>query len=273
MGKTIQVSGFPCTVSAEAAKNYLEQYTGRGTVHALKMREFKSGTRSYAIVQFTTSEGADRILSLASTRLWYGSSYLKAWMMDSDIVPRPRTYQHSIHDKTLYFGCQISNDKFLAFRRALNVSFNIGFGQRKLHFVLTHGRKEYELELSFDDVWQIQLRHPHGHPSKYLLIQLFGAPRIYEKVESCSEQLFEAHVRVRTTDFTPCNCIGQSSVICLELPSSCKRSWVKENFAYYTENDGQFFMEIGDAFCKNQQLVPVIFPLTGVNLPYESVQN
>ncbi|GMH15150.1 hypothetical protein Nepgr_016991 [Nepenthes gracilis] len=231
---------------------------------------FKSGgTRLYAIVQFTTAEDAELIFSLASVRLWYGSNYLKARKLDADIVPQPRTYQHAIDNVALNFGCQISNDKFLAFWKATNVSFNIGFGLRKLCFLLTHFEEQYELELSFEDLWQIQQFRPHGHPSKYLLIQLFRAPRVFKKADICSAQLFELQVRVRTTDFTPSSCIGQSSVLCLELPHSCPISCFKDNFAYYKENNGQFILETGNTFCHNMQLVPIIAPPIGVNLPYE----
>ncbi|KAE9459927.1 hypothetical protein C3L33_08167, partial [Rhododendron williamsianum] len=67
MGKTIQLSGFPNLVTGDTVKEFLERYTGRGTVYALEVREpKKSGSRVYAIVQFESDEYADQIISLAA---------------------------------------------------------------------------------------------------------------------------------------------------------------------------------------------------------------
>lgn len=110
MGKTIQVFGFPAGVTAEAVKDFLESKTGGGTVYALKLRTPKKGVgRLYAIVQFTTKEAADTIISLAcrTEKLWYGRSYLNARRMEQDTVPRPRTFMHTMEHIELHFGCKI----------------------------------------------------------------------------------------------------------------------------------------------------------------------
>lgn len=173
MGKTVNLSGFPSSASAEAVKDFLEQYTGEGTVFAIKVRQFKSGVRrSNAIVQFTTNRGAEYIISLASQRLYYGRSYIKAREMEADIVPKPRSMLHSLKNITLHFGCQVSKERFSVLWKGVNVSVDFGIGLRKLHFYLQHQHVEYKLQLSYENVWQIELHRPHGQTVKYLLIQV-----------------------------------------------------------------------------------------------------
>lgn len=280
MGKTIQVSGFPSTVSAETARTYLEGYTGEGTVYALKIRQYKSGgTRCYAIVQFTSVRTAAIILSLSQPpkKLWYGhSNYLKTREMEKDLVPKPRTYQHNMDNITLHVGCQTSHDKFLAFWTRLNVSLSFGSGLRKLYFLLNY-IKEYKLELSYESIWQIELRRPRGGYVKYLLVQLFGIPRIFEKVTCASGLLFESSYFkeqqddqwFRTTDFTSSCCIGQSSVLCLELPYNCQLPDFRAYFAYFKEDDGPFTIESGITFSHNIELVPIVDPPREVDLPFD----
>jgi len=174
MSKTIQVSGFPSTASTDDVKSFLEQYTGEGSVYALKLRPFKNGGRRlYAIVQFMKVSHADTILSKPAKSLWYGSSYLTVREMERDIVPKPRTYQHSMENTTLHFGCQISKDKFLGLWKGKNASASFGYRLRKIYFFLRVTNQEYKLELSYESIWQIELRRPRGARSKYLLIQVF----------------------------------------------------------------------------------------------------
>ncbi|GLT61946.1 hypothetical protein SLA2020_346160 [Shorea laevis] len=173
MGKTIQLNGFPSSVTADEVKVFVEKRTGAGTVYAIKVRQNKSGgKRAFAIIQFTTTREAEYIISLANQFLWYGRSYLKAWQMKLDIVPKPRTFLHSIENITMHFGCQTSKEKFLILWKAENVSVNFGIGMRKLHFSLSHNYVEYKLELSYENVWQIELHRPRGQTAKYLLIQV-----------------------------------------------------------------------------------------------------
>lgn len=175
MGKTIQVYGFPSGVTAQVVKDFLESETGEGTVYAIKVRLPNNGARrSYAIVQFTTTESADLIISLASRRerLWYGRSFLNARRMEQDIVPRPRTFMHTLEHIILHLGCKISNEKFAVLWREVNVTVNFGFGMRKLNFLLSHLEEEYRLELDYENIWEIELHCPRGEMAKYLLIQV-----------------------------------------------------------------------------------------------------
>lgn len=175
MSKTLQLSGFPSTVTAKDVATYLENKFGEQTICALKIRQFKSGgARCYAIVQFTSVRIADLILSLSQPpkKLWFGSNFLKVRVMENDIVPKPRTYQHKMDDITLHVGCQTSTDKFQALWTGKNVSLSFGSGLRKLSFVFKYINKEYKLELSYESIWQIELRRPRGEYLKYLLIQV-----------------------------------------------------------------------------------------------------
>ncbi|KAK8567431.1 hypothetical protein V6N13_105398 [Hibiscus sabdariffa] len=278
--KTIQVSGFLSGVSVEEVRTFLERYTGEGTVYALKIRQQKKGGRAYAIVQFTKRADAKQIVRLANLRLYYGSSYLKAWEMETDIVPKPRTFLHTMEHVKVHFGCQVSKEKFHVLWKAEDVTVNFGLGMRKLQFLLSHGCSPYKLELFYDNIWQIELHRARNQTSKYLLIQLFGAPRIYEKEVHSSGLVFDnpllnyfMHVPddqwVRTTDFTQAYSIGQSSALCLEVPRNLQLPNFQENFAYYKENDGGLVLESGSSYSYNLTLVPIVHPMRGVNLPFE----
>ncbi|XP_059283153.1 RNA-dependent RNA polymerase 1-like isoform X2 [Lycium ferocissimum] len=183
MGKTIQVFGFPYLVSAEVVKLFLEKYTGNGTVYALEVKQSKGGPRAFARVQFTNSRSADIIINLASTRLYFGSSYLKAWEMKTDIV-QPRTYVQQTDGITLNFGCQISDDKFAVLGSSRQVSIKFGVGLKRMYFLLSCGSVDYKLQLSYENIWQIVLHHPYGQNAQFLLIQQnhFCIPVMHAKV-------------------------------------------------------------------------------------------
>ncbi|KAI8545560.1 hypothetical protein RHMOL_Rhmol07G0048800 [Rhododendron molle] len=272
MGKTIQLSGFPNLVTGDTVKEFLERYTGRGTVYALEVREpKKSGSRVYAIVQFESDEYADHIISLAARRLYYGTSYLKAYAKDFDLVQSPKVYVHDMESVTLYFGCQISKEKFSVLWEKKDISLKFGLGLRKLHFFLSYRCVDYKLELFYENIWQIELHRPRGQRSKFLLIQLLGAPRIYKKsAESCLSYFKEYPEEnwVRATDFTPSNSIGQSSALCLELSYGVKLLNFSEYFPYFKESEGPFILESGSSFSRNLDLVPIVGPAYGLELPY-----
>ncbi|KAK4479818.1 hypothetical protein RD792_015357 [Penstemon davidsonii] len=274
MGKTLRLSGFPYLVSADAVKSFLEQHTGPGTVVALEVKPSKRGSRPYARVQFINSRCADKIIRLASTRLYYGTSYLKAWEMDIDIVQNPRSHEHQMEQVTLNFGCQISEDKFSVLWKGTNVSVKFGTGLKKMFFLLSCNSVEYKLQLSYQNIWQIVLYSPHGRSAKILLIQLFGAPRIYKKLsESIYSFYQETHDDqwVRTTDFTP-SCIGQSSGLALQLPHSMKLPNFRDNFVYYKESENPLDLVGGNTFSNNLTLVPILHPPRFLdNLPYRII--
>ncbi|XP_034691829.1 probable RNA-dependent RNA polymerase 1 [Vitis riparia] len=271
MGKTIQVYGVPSNVSANEIKEFLEKYTGEGTIEALEIKQPKSGvSMTHAKVQFTSLILAKLIISLAK-QLWYGGNYLKAREMDLDIIPKPRTFLHSMDRITLHFGYQMSDERFSVLWKAINVSVKFGFGLRKFYFFLSHGSEEYKLELSYENIWQIQLREPCGQNTKFLLIQLLDAPQIYEKDVSALSYFKETpdDQWVREIDFTPSCSIGQSSALCWELPHGSQLPNFCENFARYTENDRKFILESGASFSGNLHLVPIVGPPQGSNLPFK----
>ncbi|CAH8353817.1 unnamed protein product [Eruca vesicaria subsp. sativa] len=290
MGKTIQVFGFPNGVSAEDVKNFLERLTGAGTVYAIKVRQpKKGGPRVYAIVQFTYERHARLILTLASQRLDYGRSYLKAFEVEQDIVPKPRASLHTLPSLKMYFGCQVSPKKLSVFWTCLNVGVSFGTGMRKLHFSLSwYDEKEYRLELPYENIWQIDLHSPpqgRGDSSKYLVIQVIGAPKIFEKEDQqlvnnnslLSALLLDFYSDgsdeqwIRTTDFTTSSCISQSSAFCLELPAHLNVPDFRENFANYAEHEASsFVVESGRCYSSEaNKLVPVVDPPPGCSLPFE----
>ncbi|PIM98069.1 RNA-directed RNA polymerase QDE-1 [Handroanthus impetiginosus] len=273
MGKTIQVFGFPYLLAAEVVKKFLEQYTGQGTVVALEVKPSKKGARSYARVQFANSRCADVVIDLANRRLYYGTSYLKAWESDTDIVQNPRAYVHEMEQVTLNLGCQTSEEKFSVLWKATSVSVKFGLGMKKMHFFLCHNSVQYRLQLSYESIWQIVMYNPRGLSAKFLVIQLFGAPRIYKKLEDSIHSFFRETPDdqwVRTTDFTP-SCIGQSSGLCLQLPYGMRLPNFRDNFVYYKERETPFRLETAAPYSHNSTLVPIVHPPRGHELPYKII--
>nr|GMD23409.1 probable RNA-dependent RNA polymerase 1 [Ipomoea batatas] len=271
MGKTVQVSGFPYLVTAEEAKTCIEKHTGAGSVSALEVKKCRTGQRSYAKVQFGNNRIADQIISLANNRkLYFGTSYLKAFEMDTRIV-QDRSYIHEMESLTLYFGCQTSKERFYSIWRGGIVSIKFGYGLKKMHLFLSYLSTEYKLQLSYEHIWEIKLYRPHHRNVKFLVIQLFAAPRIYKKAEDSIYNFYAVtpdEQWVRTTDFTR-NCIGQSSSLCLEIPAGVTLPKFRDHFVYYSETDSQFSVEYGYPFSHNLDLVPILRSPREVNLPFK----
>ncbi|GKE83640.1 probable RNA-dependent RNA polymerase 1, partial [Tanacetum coccineum] len=172
MVKTVDVSGFPGLESADKIKTVLERYTGNGSIEALEVKQTNGGTRAYARVQFTTREKVDYIIDLASrSRLRYGRSYLKVWQKDMDLVQKPRHYALELNGVTLHFGCQVSKQVLSVLYTMKNASVKFGFGARKLYFGFTEPRASYKLQLSYENIWQVQFHRPRGYTSSFLVIQ------------------------------------------------------------------------------------------------------
>ncbi|KZV22426.1 RNA-dependent RNA polymerase 1-like [Dorcoceras hygrometricum] len=272
MGKTVYVSGFPHLIAAELIKEYFEVYTGRETVDAVEMKPSKQGPRPYAKVQFVNHSCAQQIVALAnSRRLYYGRSYLKAREMDVDIIPRVKAYSHEMEEVTLNFGCQISRDKFAVLWKGSKVSVKFGTGMKKMYFHLSFNLDEYKLQLSYENIWQIVLYCPPDQTARFLVIQLFGAPRIYKKLKDSIYSFYKETSDdqwVRTTDFTS-SCIGQSSGICLQLPYGMRLPNFHDNFVYYKVSESPFYLQGDSPFSHNLVLVPILNPPSGYELPYK----
>lgn len=172
MGKTIEVFGFPSNVTVDEVRKCLEKHTGEGTVEALEIRQPRNGgpMRS-AEVQFTSSNLAKWVVS-QSGHIFCGRNYLKARERDRDITAKPRTFAHSMDEITLHFGCQTSDDQFSVLWNVTNVSVKFGLGLRKYYFFISYNFMEYKLELSYENIWQIELRRPHHRNRKFLLVQV-----------------------------------------------------------------------------------------------------
>lgn len=176
MGRTIHVSGFRNLVPAEELKAVLEKYTGKDTVYAIEVKESKKqGNAPYARIQFFTSRGAEYIIALADQRrLWYGTRYLRAWANELDIIQKPkvRTFVCQMEHVTLHFGCQISKKNYSVFWKKTDVKVKFGSGLHKFYFYLSHESVDYKLQLSSENIWKIELRHPPGQIKKFILIQV-----------------------------------------------------------------------------------------------------
>ncbi|XP_022775725.1 probable RNA-dependent RNA polymerase 1 [Durio zibethinus] len=276
MSKTIKLHGFASAVSVEEVTGFLEEYTGKGSVAAVRVGiSSREGARAHARVQFKTNEDAERILFwTANQDLWHNDSYLRAWALPRDIIPQPKLFSlQSIDDLMLHFGCQVSERKFSVLWKQAHVSFKFGSQLDKLYFFLSYNSMDYKLELVNDNVCQIVLHYPPDQTKKCLLIQLLGAPRIYhyEKdesaVSSSNEVITDDDQWIREIDFTPGHCIGQSFALYLELPRAVHLPRFDEMF-YYKKVQCNFKLENGSTYSSNPDLVPMVSPPPGFDLPY-----
>ncbi|XP_030529169.1 RNA-dependent RNA polymerase 1-like [Rhodamnia argentea] len=280
MCKTIFIGGFSWLVTVDTVRGFLEQRTGKDTVYAIKVRPDKRGVGSYAIVQFMDPEDANGVISSASLDFQYGASHLTARQAEHDIVQRPRTLSHSMEGIALHFGCQVSARRFSTLWTGVNVAVNLWTAPRKFWFLLSYRGTEYRLELSNENIWRVELHRPRSRSTMHLVIQLYGAPCIYKKVVQHSEDILysprynffkdgSGDRWVRATDFTTLGCIGQSSAVCLEIPCECTVPDFHENFINYKETHGTLSMEVGSPFSCSVDLVPIVGPPRGIDLPYE----
>ncbi|GMY05817.1 probable RNA-dependent RNA polymerase 1 [Fagus crenata] len=162
---------------------------------------------------------------------------------------------------TLHFGYQTSREIFSVLWKLENVSVSFKSEKRRLYFFLSYHSVDYKLEISYENIRQIELHRPDGHATKFLRIQLLGAPQIYEKDHG-------GHW-VRRVDFTPSCCIGQSSALCLELPHEGQIPNFHGDFVSYTENEGPFVLKEGSTLSCSSGLVPIVNPPQGFDLPYK----
>lgn len=177
MAKTISLYGFLTIEPPDDIKEFLEEYSGEGTVLDVEFAQPKSeGSRTRAIVEFTTSEAAQKIKlkSLDDEGLWYGNSYLKARDVKNDTAPVRKVFQAQfiMDNITLHFGCQVSKEKFSSLWTQNNVSVNCGVELRKFNFFLTFLSNKYKLELSYENIWHIELHRPRGQTKNFLLVQV-----------------------------------------------------------------------------------------------------
>lgn len=180
--KTINVSGFPHRVPAVQVKSFLERFTGLGSIVALEVKQSKSGPRAYARVQFISRECAEKIMVLTQTRLYFGTSYLKAWEADIDMVRNPRVYSHEMESVKLFFGCQVSTDEFSVLWDKSDVSVKFGISLKKMYFLFSVGSVDYKLQLSYQNIWQIVLHRSTLQTGKYLVLQVCFSKSIYSTI-------------------------------------------------------------------------------------------
>ncbi|GMY18202.1 probable RNA-dependent RNA polymerase 1 [Fagus crenata] len=162
---------------------------------------------------------------------------------------------------TLHFGYQTSRESFSVLWKQENVSVSFDSEKRRLYFFLSYDSVEYKLEISYENIRQIELHYPNVQATKFLLIQLFGAPQIYE--------MDHGGHWVRRVDFTPSCCIGQSSALCLELPHEGQIPNFHGDFFSYMENEGPFVLKEGSTLFCSSGLVPIVNPPQGFDLPYK----
>ncbi|MQM03460.1 hypothetical protein Taro_036243 [Colocasia esculenta] len=281
--RTLHISGFPTNVGPEQVKDYLERHTGIGAVYSLKVRHPKTvrpSSRDYAIVQFTERKFLDTILSKCTEEaLYYDGSYLVAQVMDRDSVRRPMDTMLGLSERTLHFGCQVSEDRLSVLFSCTDVKVTFGAEMKKIYLFLPWEDHDYKLEFSYESIWEIQLFHSSAQHKDFMLFVVVAAPRIYVKAPQNlghtnrdQRDYFKDHFSddrwIRTTDFTPSCGVGQSSTFCLELPFKCSLPNIAKIFSYFNEYDRDLHLETGRFYSHNLHLVPIVQPGPGIKVPY-----
>ncbi|XP_008644240.1 probable RNA-dependent RNA polymerase 1 [Zea mays] len=286
VGRTIQVQGFALTDSAESVKLFLERIAGAGTICALKLRHprnISANSRAFAIVQFQSQESASLVENAAQRQvLKIGRFYLRTRPADRDIVPRPRIPMFSLEDIVLHLGCLVKENILSALFRASNVSVQFGFDMKKIYFYLSYNFTKFKLELSYESIWEMQLHRPPAYRSRtqFLLIQVQAAPKIYKLLPGRPGLMFEDpffnwfrddtdEQWTRTIDFTPSASIGQSSILCLEVPQQCELPRIGDYFVYYKEQNLDFECRNGYSYSCGSNLVPIVKSPDYIEVPYE----
>ncbi|KAH7656048.1 RNA-directed RNA polymerase protein [Dioscorea alata] len=292
-GKTIKIYGLPNTVTAIEVKKFLEKHVSKGSVAAIKVRHQEDSERisnTLVVVQFLTSKLAKKITWRARQgHLKYKTFVLTTKSAERAIVPQPRIPWFTLEGATLHLGCPISSKEFSVLCIFNDVKVDFGASLRKIYFFILSGSQSYKLELSYESIWEIKLLRCHKgrkfhkgkkeEDKKFLLVQVQAAPRIYEVPGQNSGILYEdAHFNyfkdipddmwIRTTDFTPSCSIGQSSAFCLQLPNDCNLPNIQEYFVYYQEVNHPFHLLKGSSFSRSLDLVPIVEPSPGIEVPY-----
>ncbi|XP_041013861.1 probable RNA-dependent RNA polymerase 1 [Juglans microcarpa x Juglans regia] len=165
----------------------------------------------------------------------------------------------------LHFGNQVSGDSFSVLWKLEDVFGKFDFVKKNLCFFFSYLSVKYKFEISFENIRKIELYLPRDQATKFLLIQLLGAPRIYVKDVSDVDH----YEWVREVDFTPSSSIGQSYALCLELPKKRRLPNLHLEFVQYKENEDQFGLMEGSPYSCSSGLVPIVNPPTGFDLPYK----
>ncbi|KAJ0987263.1 hypothetical protein J5N97_005619 [Dioscorea zingiberensis] len=263
---------------------FLARYVDEESVVAVKLRlpkVCKRGSRAYAFVQFLTSKHATEVSLIAQQRrLSYGTFILTTKSAEHDIVQKPRIHLFTLKDAKLHLGCPLSAKKISVQWSCKGVDVDFGFNLRKIVFFISLVGQSYKLQLSYESIWEIQLLRSPEKQQKFLLIQVQAAPHVYELSGQNSGLLYEDprfnffkiipdDQWIRTTDFTPLCSIGQSSAFCLQLSYDCSLPDISRYFYYYKVVDGHFDLQEGSSFSRSLDLVPIVEPSPGIEVPYK----
>ena len=77
-----------------------------------------------------------------------------------------------MYNIALYFGYQTSRESFSVLLKQENVSVSFDSEKRRLYFFLSYDSVEYKLEISYENIRQIELHYPNGQATMFLLIQV-----------------------------------------------------------------------------------------------------
>ncbi|KAL0541822.1 hypothetical protein IC582_021886 [Cucumis melo] len=278
MEKTIEIYGFGPKVTVDEVKEFLENHTGDGTVSTVRISKPKDDkTRFTSVtVRFKSKLAAEYIVAKATTeekKLWFESSYLKAREVEKKATSGGPEMER-MEDVKGQLGSMISKDKMRVIWEGEKWNVEFGNGVRKLWFYLSYEVDDYKMELCFENILSVEFRCPLNQPSKFFLIQMQGAPRIFRKTPSSSSSPLYSNESnsfrwIRDVDFTPSSCIGQSFTLCLQFSPSHHLPPFFQTLVGYKVTYDPFILRKGSSFVSNSNLVPIITPPQAFDISYK----
>jgi RNA-dependent RNA polymerase len=123
-------------------------------------------------------------------------------------------------------------------------------------------------------------RTKRTHKLGFSMFQVQAAPKIYKLLPGRPGLMFEDpffnwfrddtdEQWTRTIDFTPSASIGQSSILCLEVPQQCELPRIGDYFVYYKEQNLDFECRNGYSYSCGSNLVPIVKSPDYIEVPYE----
>ncbi|KAL8141969.1 hypothetical protein V2J09_015001 [Rumex salicifolius] len=281
---TVKVSNIPHTSTARELFSFLESAIGKGSIFALEIfsehQNWKS--RGHGRVQFETLESKSKATDLSlQNKLCFKGSHLSLSNSHDDIVIRPVEPRNRGWNGTLHAGLMV-DEKTMCVIDTWELAKVWVMPERKcLEFWVDHGGECYKLELPFADVSEACGCYLDRIDPSAVVMKLKYAPKIYQKMSGpnvtskfsaerfhiCKEDA--EFVWVRTTEFSEKKPIGQSSVICCEIPEGSVALDIFSSVSCYKAELKDLILEEWEEFSSVSGLVPLLKHESIAQLDYQ----
>lgn len=177
----------------------------------------------------------------------------------------------------LHMGCETSENSFYVLCSFKEVIAEFEYGRKRIRLFLRETGSDYKMDIEYPDIRYIHRGQAIGKDTQLLLLRLRNAPKIFSSMSSglqcdnngCNYKDLKDAPWIRTTDFTQCCSIGQSTSFIMELSNSKDISHIQIKFAHYKEIEDKILLEHGRPCIPTSILVPIINPPEDLDIPYK----